>query len=200
MTKEEFKRALSAALSGLPAQDVAERVNFYSEMIDDRMEEGFSEEAAVGEMGPISDIVSEIIAQTPLMHIVKDKIKPKRRLGAWEIVLLILGAPIWLSLIISAFAVFLSLYVSLWSLIVSLWASFASLAACAPAALLLGIGFACGGHLLSGIAVFGAGLVCAGLSIFMLLACKSATKGVLVLTGKIALGIKKCFIKGEGVS
>lgn len=198
MTREAFKRALAAGLSGLPARDIEERVNFYCEMIDDRMEEGLSEEAAVGELGPLSDIVSEIIAQTPLFYIVKDKVKPKRRLGTWEIVLLVVGAPLWLSLFAAAFAVMLSLYAVLWSLVVCVWAVFASLAACAPASALLGISLACGGHLPAGIAAFGVGLACAGLSLFWLLACNAATSGVLRLTGKIALGIKKCFVRGEG--
>ena len=46
MSKQEFLDQLRARLSGLPRQDVIERLNFYSEMIDDRMEEGLSEEDA----------------------------------------------------------------------------------------------------------------------------------------------------------
>ena len=48
--------------------------------------------------------------------------RPKRRLQAWEIVLLALGLPVWLSLGLAALAVVLSLYVVVWSLDVSLWA------------------------------------------------------------------------------
>ena len=47
MSKSEFLTALRARLGGLPQGDVAERLDFYSELIDDRMEEGLSEEAAV---------------------------------------------------------------------------------------------------------------------------------------------------------
>ena len=39
MTKQEFLAELRRGLSGLPQNDIEERLNFYSEMIDDRMEE-----------------------------------------------------------------------------------------------------------------------------------------------------------------
>ena len=55
--------------------------------------------------------------------------RPKRQLQAWEIVLLALGSPVWLSLGLAALAVVLSLYVVVWSLDVSLWAVFAALGA-----------------------------------------------------------------------
>lgn len=123
--------------------------------------------------------------------------KKPSRLRWWEKVFLILGSPIWLSLLISVFAVVLSVYVSLWSVIISLWAIFVSFIAC-------GVGLTAGsfilfflGHKFSGAAAFAAGLVCAGLSIFMFFGCKSATKGILLLTKKFGLLIKKLFIKKE---
>lgn len=47
MNKQEFLVKLRKGLSGLPKEDIEERLTFYSEMIDDRMEEGLSEEEAV---------------------------------------------------------------------------------------------------------------------------------------------------------
>ena len=130
---------------------------------------------------------------------IKQRIKPKRRLRAWEIVLLALGSPIWLSLAIAAFAVILSLYVVLWSLIVSVWAVFVSLAACAIGGVIAGVFFAICNNALVGIAIASAGTVCAGLAIFVFFGCKAATKGIIYLTKKIALGIKKCFIRKENI-
>ena len=48
-----------------------------------------------------------------------------------------------------------------------------------------------------GAAMIGAALVCAGLAILSVLGCIAATKGILLLTRKIALGIKNCFIGKE---
>ena len=41
--KQAFLESLRKNLSGLPQEDVEERVMFYSEMIDDKIEEGLSE-------------------------------------------------------------------------------------------------------------------------------------------------------------
>ena len=197
MNKQEFLDKLREGLSGLPQDDIEERLSFYAEMIDDPIEDGLSESEAVEKIGDIDEIVSQIVSETPLSKLVKKRIKPKRTIRWWEIVLLILGSPIWLSLVIAAITVILSLYIVLWSLIVSVWAIFASLVACAIGGIVVGITTICRGGVFGGIAVIGASMVCAGLSVFMLYGCCAATKGIIILTKKIALGIKKCFIKKE---
>ncbi len=197
MTKIEFILNLHDKLSDLPQEDVEERLRFYIEMIEDRMEEGLSEDAAVAEVGNVDEIAEQILADMPLNKLVIEKIKPKRKLKAWEIVLLALGAPVWGSLLIAAFAVVFSLWISLWSVVISFWAVFVSVAACAFGGVAGGIVFVIGGQSLSGLAVISGGLVCAGLSVFLLYGCKAATKGTILLTQKLALGIKKCFVKKE---
>ena len=197
MRKQEFLSALKSSLAGLPRGEVEERLNFYGEMIDDRIEEGSAEEDAVLDIGSVEEIAAQIIADIPLAKIAKERIKPKRRFKAWEIVLLVLGSPIWFSLAVAAFAVMLSLYAVLWSLIISAWAAFASLAACGVCGMVAGGAFALGGNGLTGIAMVGAGLVCTGLAILLLFGCKVATKGCVLLTKKIALGIKSCFVGKE---
>ena len=122
MLKQEFLNALREGLNGLPQADIEERITFYGEMIDDRIEEGRTEEEAVHEIGPVDEVVRQIVEETPLTRIVKEKIKPKRKMRAWEIVLIVLGFPVWFSLLVAAGAVLLSLYVTLWSLVIALWA------------------------------------------------------------------------------
>ena len=197
MNKQEFLEELRKGLSGLPKDDIDERLSFYSEMIDDRMEEGIPEETAVGGAGSVDAIVSQIIADIPLGKLVKEKITPKRKIKAWEAAGIILGAPIWLPLLIALIAVVLSIYVVLWSVMIVLWAVFVSLAVCGPAGIAAGIYFAAGGSGLTGIAVAGAGLVSAGLSVFMFFGCKAAAKGILNLTKRLAIRIKNGFIKKE---
>lgn len=197
MSKQEFLEQLRKGLSGLPHDDIEERLIFYSEMIEDRIEEGLSEEEAVSAVGSVEKIVDQVIVDIPLSKIAIERIKPKRQLSAGEIILLALGSPIWVSLGIAVIAVILSLYISLWSVMVSLWSVFVSFAvgsvASVPACIILGIG----GNGTGGIAMLAAGIVCAGLSIFMFYGCKAATKGTLILTKKIAIWIKNCFIKKE---
>ena len=199
MTKQEFLDSLRARLSGLPRQELEERLAFYGEMIDDRIEEGRTEEEAVLDIGSADEISAQIIKDIPLSKIAKERLKPKRNIKTWEIVLLAVGSPIWLSLAIAALAVILSLYVVLWSVIISVWSVFASLVACAFGITAAGVVFAVIGNSLSGIAMVGAGLVLAGLSIFIFFGCKAATKGIVLLTKAIALGIKKSFVGKESL-
>ena len=187
MGKQEFLEQLRKQLSGLPQADIEERLNFYSEMIDDRIEEGLSEEEAVLAVGPIE-------ALTPITN---KKEKPGRQLKAWEIVLLALGSPIWLALLISAGAVVISVYVSLWSVVVSLWAVFGGLVGCGAFGIASGIATVCTGNPVSGIATIGAGTACAGLSIFAFFGCMAATKGMVKLTVIACKWIKGLFRKKE---
>lgn len=197
MTKLEFILALHDRLYGLPQDEVEEYLRFYTEMIEDRIEDGLLEEEAVAAVGTVDEIISQILADIPLAKIAKEKMKPQRRLKVWEIVLLALGSPIWFSLVIAAFTALFSLYVSLWSVVISLWACFVSLAACALAGALSCAVFVIGGNGLTGIAMLGAGIVCAGLSVFMFYGCKAATKGTILLTKRFGVWMKRCFIKKE---
>lgn len=197
MDKREFLGQLREGLSGLPPKDIEERLTFYSEMIEDGTEEGLSEAEAVAAVGSVQEIVAQVLADTPPARAVKAE--PKRRLKTWEIVLLVLGSPIWLSLGIAVFAVILSLYISLWAVVIALWAVFGALVGCAVGGVASGVGFVYSGNTLPGIAMLGAALVCAGFAIFMFLGCKAATKGAFLLAKKMVLGVKKCFRKKEEV-
>ena len=73
MTKKEFLSGLRKKLVKLNRADLKERLGFYSEIIDDKMEEGLSEEDAVFQLGSAQEIAKQIIADTPLLKIVKSK-------------------------------------------------------------------------------------------------------------------------------
>lgn len=145
----------------------------------------------------MEEIVGQAVDDISLAKIAKERIRPKRRLKAWEIVLLALGSPVWLSLGIAAAAVVLAIYVSLWAVIVSLWAVFGALAVCAIASVPGCVIFATGGNIAPGLAILSAGMICAGFSIMMFWGCKETTKGILMLTKKITTWMKNCFIKKE---
>ena len=61
MRKQEFITKLHYKLSSLPEKDVLERLGFITEMIDDRIEEGYTEEDAIRALGPIDDLAARII-------------------------------------------------------------------------------------------------------------------------------------------
>jgi len=184
MTKQDFLTQLRNGLSELPEKELEERLSFYSEMIDDQMEEGLSQEEAVAAVGSITQILSQATEEIPAAKPSEAAPRARQR-KVWEILLLVLGSPIWLSLGIAAFAVVLCLYVSLWAVIISLWAVFVALVSCAAGITGAGVILACNGNTLSGIALLGAGMVCAGLSVFAFYICKGVSKGSATLTKKL---------------
>ena len=197
MNKEEFLTRLREALSGLPQEDIEERLAFYDEMIDDRIEEDLSEADAVAGLGSVDEIVAQIVADTPLTRIVRERMKPARRMRAWEIVLLVLGFPLWFPLLIAAAAVVLSVYIVIWAVIVSLWAVEVSFAAGVLGGVAAGVLSIVRGGVTPGVITLCAAVVLAGLAIFLFFGCKAVTVGAAKLTKKIALWIKSLFMRKE---
>ena len=172
MTKVEFLAQLRKRLSSLPRKDRKERLNFYSEIIDDRMEEGLTEREAVENIGDPEQIAAEI--RSELNERPK---KEKRPLGAGAKVLIALGSPIWLSLLIAAAAVVLSVFVCLFSVWLSLYAVLAALGGSAIACVIGAIACALEGIFLQALFCAGASFVCAGLCIWFALLCVPIAKG-----------------------
>ena len=197
MNKRQFLESLRRALTGLPQDDIEERLTFYSEMIDDRVEDGLTEEEAVAEIGTVDEVVAQIMAEIPLSKLVKERVRPKRALRAWEIFLLVLGSPMWVPLLLAGISVIFAMYVAVWSVIISLWAVEVSLAGSALGGAVSAVVSCFQGNAVAGLAMFGVGAFCAGASIFWFFGCRAVTKGILLLTKKMALGLKSLFIGKE---
>ena len=197
MTKQEYMSALRKSLSGLPQDEVEERLTFYEEMIDDRMEEGLSEEVAVAGIGSVEDVSKQILADVPFGKIVKERIKPKRELQGRDILLIVLGFPLWGSLLIAGAAIVISIYAVIFSLILSLWTVELSFVAGALSGVGMAVVYLIQGQPLPSLALFGGGIVCVGLTIVAFFGCIAASKGLFTLCGKIALAIKGFFVKKE---
>ena len=65
MTKQEFLKALWTKLSELPKDDVEQSLDYYAEMIEDRIESGLSEEEAVAAVGTVDEAAAKIISEVP---------------------------------------------------------------------------------------------------------------------------------------
>jgi len=195
MNKSEFMAALRENLKGVPEDDINKSLDFYAEMIDDRVEDGMSEEEAVEALGSMEEIINQILSEISLPKLVKEKVRPKQTLKAWEVVLIVLGAPVWVPIVLALCSVVLSCYLVVWVMIISLYAldlsvAFSGLAlvATAFAALVQGQ-FAVFGMM------FGCGIMAVGLSILLFFGFNLVTKGILWLSKKILIGIKGLFIK-----
>ena len=197
MTKHEFIGQLREHLSGLPSEDIENSIAYYSEMIDDRMEDGLSEAEAIAAVGPASQIAQQILMETPLPKLVKAKVKPRRSLKVWEILLLVLGSPLWLPLLAAAAATVFALYLSLWAVILSLYAVDLSLAACGAAGVLGSLYFLFGHWVTQSLFLLGAGLLSAGVGILFFFVCNAAAKYTVIGSKKVLRAVKSSVIRKE---
>lgn len=199
MNKQQFIEAIRNKISVLPQGDVEKSLEFYREMIDDRVEDGFSEEEAVEAMGSVDDIASQILMDTPLPKLVKAKVQPSRKLRTWEIILLILGSPVWVPLLLAVCIIFLAVYIVIWSVVVVLYAADLSFAATGLAGITMGTVMASAGDISQGLLMIGAGLICAGIAILLFFACNQVASAVAKLGKIIIRSIKSRFIRKEEV-
>lgn len=214
MNKYEFMGIIREKLRGLPDAEVADRLMFYGEMIDDLMEEGLSEEEAVARIGTADEVAARIKSEATFEGVLVTekeekrkkfrKPREKRPLRALEIVLLVIGFPLWFAVVLGAVGVALTLGIGavgvaitlavvgvavvfsilavLWGVVITLWALFGALVGCA-------VGFALAfpilgmlGNGLLGLSMLGGAMVCAGAAILFFFVCKLLTKGVSLLT------------------
>lgn len=107
MTKQLFLNELSAALHGLPREERYRTLSYYDELIDDRMEDGQSEEDAVENLGSPEQIAREILGEE------EPPVSTGTGRKVWLIILLVLGFPFWGSLLLAAAIVLLCVYICL---------------------------------------------------------------------------------------
>ena len=103
--KQIFIHQLKKKLANLPEKERKKSLAFYSEMIDDAMEDGMSEAEAVKSLGDVNDIARDILSEAPFSSIVKgetQKLKNKCKNSPAFTVLLIVGSPVWLPLLLAA--------------------------------------------------------------------------------------------------
>ena len=105
MTKSEFLEQLETKLQSLGVDERRKTLQYYSEMIDDRIEDGISEDEATESLGTVEAIMAEIETDTA----VNGTVTEKQRTNKLWIVLSIAGFPIWLPLSIAAAAIVIAL-------------------------------------------------------------------------------------------
>lgn len=211
MNKEQFLLQLGEKLASLPYSEVRRSLDFYKEIIDDRIEDGMTEEEAVTSLESI-DVIAEriILDNTPLPTLVKARVHQEKQQRAqdphkhsnsgWIILLLILGFPLWFALLATMGVVVLACYIVLWSLILTLFSIVLSLGLSALICLIAAF-IVLPFNGLSTLACLGAGLLLAGLTLLSWFPAILGAKGLVFLTGKLgkALGrsIKSLFIRKE---
>ena len=195
MDKQAFLAAIRQGISTLPPPDIEKSLAYYSEMIDDRMEDGINEEEAVAALEAPDAIAQQILLDTPLPKLVKAQVKPRHERTKGEMILLVLGSPIWVSLLLSAMAVAVALYSVCWAVLLSLYAVDLSLALAALAGLLQGgISVFAGSHM-QAVFYLGAGIACFGLAVLLFFAFNKVTALLIRGSKQAVMHIKYAVVK-----
>lgn len=107
MNKQEFLAALARELEPLPREERYQTLRYYDELIDDRLEDGQEEEAVIQSLGDPKAVAEELLGEE------EQPLVPGRGLRVWVIVLLVLGFPLWGSLLVTAAVVLLCVFLCL---------------------------------------------------------------------------------------
>ena len=184
MNKVEFLAALRRALGKLPSYEVEQTITFYTEMIDDRIEDGMPEADAVAALGSVEAIAAQIIAETPAIP--KAIAKANTGSRTLNIVLLAVFSPIWVPLALALAMAALMVYLSIWMVVIALWATVVLLLLCAPIGIAGLVWCYVNGYQLP------AGT---GVGLFAWFGVLAASKGLVKLTHSFAQWVKSLFVK-----
>lgn len=194
MNKTEFLVDLKENLHFLPLNELEKTQGFYSEMIDDRIDEGMSEDDAVAAMGAIDTIVNNTIQDMSLPTLIKAKIQPKNKLKIWELILIILGFPLWFPLLIAFFMVIISVYISIWAIVISLYTTVAAFIISGVAGI-FGLFFA--HNFANSLLMLGLSFVSIGIGTLAFFGVTKLSVWLISLTGKFLTWVKSLFITKE---
>ncbi|OYP46467.1 hypothetical protein CG709_03700, partial [Lachnotalea glycerini] len=112
MNKAVFLKELALYLNKMKKEDKDRFITYYDEMLSDYIENGMSEEDAVNKIGDPKRVAEELLES-------HDSVKieiPSTGSKFLNIILLILGFPLWGSLLLSGIIMIISIYVLLWCL------------------------------------------------------------------------------------
>ncbi len=201
MLRNEYLDTLKTRLSENDIPNIDGMIEFYGEMIDDRMEDGMNEEEAVAAMEDIDKIVAQARLDRPLPALMLDKVKESHKKadksskgGLW-IALAIIGFPVWLPLVLSFLAVVFSLYISLWGIVISIYAVEFSLGISAIACFLCGFTVVLGYiPFATAIALWGCSFLLAGITLLLWKPILAITKGMIYMIKWLFRKIKGLFV------
>ena len=195
MTKNAYLSELADRLRQLPQSEIDKSIAYYSEIIDDRMEEGCSEEEAVNGLEAPVTAAERILQEAPLGMLVRERIRPKQAVSGWIIALLVIGFPVWFPLLLAAAGIVFAMYVVVWSLVFAFFASTFAVGTASLAVLITAFVRAGEGAGLI-FALLGVGLLGIGCFILMGLATWMAASGVVRLTAALIRSLKMKLIHG----
>ena len=196
MTKADFLQLLERALSQLSEEERRANLEYYSELLDDMLEEGMTEAEATAKLGSPAAIAESILQEMPLSKLVSTRMKPKSGWTPLAIILAVVGSPVWVPLLLAGVAVVAALFVSIWALAAVAVVVVLALALAVIAVPVLTVRTAVL-TLPLGLLLLGGGLVLLGLCVLGGLMAVELCKLLAQLTVLLARKIKGLFIRKE---
>ena len=197
MTKLEFSSTVRSRLAGLPENDVQKAIDFYVEAINDRMDDGLTEEQAIAAIGTPEEVADRILMDTPLPTLVRAQAetKPKRRWRAWEIILIVLGSPVWLPICLALGAVALSLAIAIVAIVLSIVVAVIAVGVGGVATFFASFVYMFQGHVIDGLLQLGGSIVIVGISLILFIPIKAALIWLIEAIGRLGQKIKAGYIR-----
>jgi len=194
MNKVQFLRSLRELLAQLPEAEINKHTQYYSEIIEDMMEDGLTEQDAIASIGDINEIAASILMDYPIKTLVKTRSTPKGGWTAAAIVFAIIGSPIWIPILIAILSVILAIYIVIWAVVISLFACVIAIAATLAAAIVVGAKLLIVTPAV-GLLMIGTGLTGLAINVFLFWLVIAAAKGCVKLTAAVGRGIKSALIR-----
>lgn len=200
MNKQEFLSELKTKLSDMPYAEVEKVLSFYEESINDRIEDGKTQEQAISELDSVEKIVNDMQVNLPLTTLIGKKVKTSHKNSKnktlW-MVLAICGSPIWFPIALSLAIVALSIYITIWALIVSLYCVVFAFVIAGVASIITSVIRFIYGGIAQGFAQIGLGIICFGIFIVTFKPMVILSKQMIKLTVKFVKWIKSLFVSKE---
>lgn len=123
MTYEEWSEELRHALEkrGVSKAETEQARIFWQEAFEDRTEAGMDEEEAVADLGSAEEAADAVVESLPPFQKSLLGLRQNKERTILVIVLLIIGAIVWVPLIFAAALVAVNIFLALWSAIGCVW-------------------------------------------------------------------------------
>lgn len=214
MNKKDFLDEVRTRLSGLGEEDIQKALDFYVEAIDDHIDDGMTEDQAVSAVGTPEEVAEKILMDTPLPTLIKTQAQAmnsastqaaavpgqpeapvkKTRLSAWAIVLIIIGAPVWLPIMIALAAVVLAIVIAIFSVILAIVVAVLGAAIGGVITIFASLIAIIMGEGVHGLVQLAAALVLVGLALLLFIPIKAGIIWLIELAGRFAGWVKFKFV------
>ena len=186
MNKSDFIETLDRLLKSLNKEEREKFIYYYEEIIEDYKESGLTEEEVINKIGTPESIAENILSEHDVVKVTSTGSK------ILITILLVLGFPLWGSLLLAAFLLVLCAYIVIWCGPLITGVSSVALFV-ASLMSIIGFPFMLFDSLSTGIVQLGVGITSLGLSVLLGFATIYLSEKVIVITKKLTYKVLGLF-------